>query len=213
MPKTFLKIPPVLFRVGLALMATCGLACATSSGTSRRSPPPESAADYFPLASGWKWAYQIEKGGQKILATYAVTQQIGDSVIVQNGDERNGYTVLAQGIARRDSLSPGDFILRSPIIAQASWPLAEGKATVVSVGTEVTVPAGTYPNCVVIEESRTGPDRVLRTTYAAGVGPIQLEYQVSNPETHKFEVVLSARLIGVTRPGEDPLGEAVPGRP
>ena len=38
------------------------------------------------------------------------------------------------------------------------------------------------------------------------VGPIALEYQVSNPETRKFDVVLRARLLGLTRPGEDPLG-------
>jgi hypothetical protein len=200
-----LKMPPVFFRLGIALCLG-GLACATS-GASRGAPPPERAADYYPLTPGWKWAYQIEKGGQKILATYAVTQQIGDSVIVQNGDERNGYTIRPEGIAKRDSLSIGDFILRTPILAQASWPLGEGKATVVSVGTEVTVPAGTYPNCAVIEENRSGPERVLRTTYAPGIGPIKLEYQVSNPETHKFEVVLSAQLLGVTRPGEDPLGE------
>ena len=212
MHKSILNTFPALFGMGLALIAAWGPACATS-GASGRSPPPERAAEYYPLAPGWKWAYEIEKGGQKILATYAVVQQIGDSVIVQNGDERNGYTMLPEGIARRDSLNPGDFILRSPIMAQASWPLAEGKATVLSVGTEVTVPAGTYPNCAVVEETRTSPDRVLRTTYAAGVGPIKLEYQVSNPETHRFEVVLSARLLGVTRPGEDPLGGEAPKRP
>jgi hypothetical protein len=74
------------------------------------------------------------------------------------------------------------------------------------VGQDVTVPAGTYDDCAVVEEVRTNPDRVLRTTYAAGVGPIALEYQVSNPETRKFDVVLRARLLGLTRPGEDPLG-------
>jgi hypothetical protein len=204
--KTSPTTVPALLHAGAVLLVTCALACATS-GSAGRSPAPERAGDYYPLTPGWKWAYQIEKGGQKILATYAVTQQIGESVIVQNGDERNGYTITPEGIAKRDSLALGDFILRSPIIAQASWPVSQGKATVVSVGTEVTVPAGTYPNCAVIEENRTGPDRVLRTTYAPGIGPIKLEYQVSNPDTHKFEVVLSASLLGVTRPGEDPLGE------
>jgi hypothetical protein len=211
MLKISLKTLPAPLRAAVAVCVGC-LACATSSA-SRRSPPPERAADYFPLTPGWKWAYEIERGGQKVLATYAVTQQIGDSVIVQSGDERNGYTITPEGIAKRDSLSLGDFILKSPILAQASWPLREGKATVVSVGTEVTVPAGTYPDCAVIEETRTGPDRVLRTTYAPGVGPIKLEYQVSQPETHKFEVVLSARLLGMTRPGEDPLGESTLAKP
>jgi hypothetical protein len=194
-------------RLALVLAGSLsGLACATAQKAPARTPPPEQAAAYFPLASGWKWAYEIEKGGEKILATYAVLQQIGDTAIIQAGEERNGYTILPEGIARRESLTPGDFILKTPIRAGATWPLAGGKAAVVSVGEDVTVPAGTYANCAVVEEVRTSPDRVLRTTYAAGVGPIALEYQVSNPETRKFDVVLRARLLGLTRPGEDPLG-------
>jgi hypothetical protein len=206
MPKPFLKMQRVFF---LAV----GLACATTPKTPTRTPPPEQAAAYFPLVPGWKWAYQIEKGGEQILATYAVVQQMGDTVIVQAGEERNGYAILPEGIARRESLDPGDLILKTPIRAGATWPLAGGKATVVSVGEDVTVPAGSYANCAVIEETRSNPDRVLRTTYAAGVGPITLEYQVSNPATRKFDVVLRARLLGLTRPGEDPLGNATAGSP
>jgi hypothetical protein len=194
--------------VALLVFATaCCLACAATQKPVARTPPPERAADYFPLAPGWKWAYEIEKGGQKILATYAVLQQIGDTVVVQAGEERNGYVILADGIARRDSLSPGDFILKTPMRAGASWAVAGGKATVVFVGRDVTVPAGAFANCALVEETRSNPDRVVRTTFAAGVGPIEVEVQVSNPETRKFEVILAARLLGVTRPGEDPLAE------
>ena len=202
MPKQLLNMRLVLGLVG----SVAGLACATTQKVPARTPPPEQAAAYFPLAPGWKWAYEIEKGGEKILATYAVLEQMGDTVIIQAGEERNGYAILAEGIARRESLNPGDFVLKTPIRAGAIWPLAGGQATVVSVGEDVTVPAGTYANCAVVEEVRSNPDRALRTTYAAGVGAIALEYQVSNPETRKFDVVLRARLLGFTRPGEDPLG-------
>ena len=190
------------------LLAGClsGLACATMHKGSGGTPPPEQAAAYFPLVPGWKWAYEIERGGEQILATYAVLQQMGDTVIVQAGEKRNGYAILPEGIARREGLNPGDFILKTPIRAGASWPLAGGTAKVVSVGETVTLPAGSYANCAVVEEVRTNPDRVLRTIYAPGVGPISLEYQVSNPETRKFDVVLRARLLGLTRPGEDPMG-------
>jgi len=207
MPRFFLSA-----RLTLVLAVDlAGLACASAQKGPARTPPPEQAAAYFPLASGWKWAYQIEKGGETILATYAVLQQIGDTAIVQAGEERNGFAILPEGIARRESLNPGDFILKTPIRAGATWPLAGGKAAVVSVGETVTVPAGTYANCAVVEETRTNPDRVLRTTYAAGVGPIALEYQVIDPGTRKFDVVLRARLLGLTRPGEDPLGNEAPG--
>jgi hypothetical protein len=209
MPKSTSSLRLALLLAG----SLSGLACATAQKGPARTPPPEQAAAYFPLASGWKWAYEIEKGGEKILATYGVLQQIGDTAIVQAGEERNGYAILPEGIARRESLTPGDFILKTPIRAGATWPLAGGRAAVVSVGEDVTVPAGTYANCAVVEEVRTNPDRVLRTTYAAGIGPIALEYQVSNPETRKFDVVLRARLLGLTRPGEDPLGNEAPASP
>ena len=207
MPRLFPNLRLAFFLAS----SLSGLACATTQKAPARTPPPEQAAAYFPLLPGWKWAYEIEKGGDKILATYAVLQQIGDSVIVQAGEERNGYAILPEGIARRESLNPGDFILKTPMRAGATWPLAGGQATVVAVGQDVTVPAGTYADCAVIEEARTNPDRVLRTTYAAGVGPIALEYQVSNPETRKFDVVLRAHLLGFTRPGEDPLGNQTAG--
>jgi len=213
MPTPFLNLRLAFLLAG----GLSGLACAATQKAPTRTPPPEQAAAYFPLAPGWKWAYEIEKGGEKILATYAVLQQIGDTAIIQAGEERNGYTIMPEGIARRESLNPGDFILKTPIRAGATWPLAGGRAAVVSVGQDVTVPAGTYDDCAVVEEVRTNPDRVLRTTYAAGVGPIALEYQVSNPETRKFDVVLRARLLGLTRPGEDPLGNeaagSLPGKP
>ena len=209
MPKPFLILRLAFLLAG----SLSGLACATTQKGSAGTPPPEQAAAYFPLAPGWKWAYEIERGGEKMLATYAVLQQIGDTVIVQAGEERNGYAILPEGIARRESLNPGDFILKTPIRAGATWPLAGGTAKVVSVGDTVTLPAGSYANCAVVEEVRTNPDRVLRTTYAAGVGPISLEYQVSNPETRKFDVVLRARLLGLTRPGEDPLGNEAPVSP
>ena len=207
MPKPFLNMRLALLLAG----SLSGLACATTQKAPARTPPPEQAAAYFPLAPGWKRAYEIEKSGEKILATYAALQQIGDTVIIQAGEERNGYAILPEGIARRESLNPGDFILKTPIRAGATWTLAGGRATVVSVGEDVTMPARTYANCAVVEEVRSNPDRILRTTYAAGVGPIALEYRISNPETRKFDVVLRARLLGFTRPGEDPLGNQTDG--
>jgi hypothetical protein len=209
MPKPVLNLRLAFFLAG----SLSGLACATTQKGSAGTPPPEQAAAYYPLAPGWKWAYEIEKGGEKILATYGVLEQIGDTVVIQAGEERSGYAILPQGIARREGPNAGDFILKTPIRAGATWPLASGTAKVVSVGEAVTVPAGTYANCAVVEEVRTNPDRVLRTTYAAGVGPITLEYQVSNPEARRFDVLLRARLLGLTRPGEDPLGNETTSSP
>jgi hypothetical protein len=174
--------------------------------TAAAAPAPEDAAAYYPLAPGWKWAYKVEKGGDTMLATYAVLDRLGDRVIVQAGDDRLVYAVLPDGIARREGLGVGDYLLKNPVRLGATWPLASGEAKVASVGRTVTVPGGTFGGCATIEESRTEPARVFRTTYAAGVGPIELEVQVHDAATGQFRTELRAALVGVTRPGEDPLG-------
>jgi hypothetical protein len=193
---------------GVSVMVVFAFGCAsTQSGLPPAPPPPENAADYYPLIPGWKWAYEVEqeKTGS-ILATYAVLERVVDTVFVQFGDERLAYTLLPEGIAQRSGLDPGDYVLKSPIRAGASWPVNGGEARVVSVGKTMTVPGGTFRNCATIEVTRNGPPRVSRTIYAAGVGPISIEYQVQDPVLGRFNTELRAVLRGVTRPGEDPLG-------
>ena len=58
---------------------------------------------------------------------------------------------------------------------------------------------------VIVEENRRNPARLVRTTYAAGVGPVSIEYLVHEPTTGRFDTALRASLRGVTRPGQDPL--------
>jgi len=168
-------------------------------------PPPENAQEYYPLQTGWRWAYEVEKSGERILAIYAVKDVVEGTAILETGTERLLYALLPEGIARKEGLNVGDFILRTPIRPGAVWPLAGGHATVTAVGKTVTVPAGTFPNCAIVEEARTNPERVLRTTYAAGVGPVTVEYQVHDAGTGRFETPLRASLRGLTRPGDDPL--------
>lgn len=193
-------------------MITGAVGCASTPSVPNPPivPQPTEASAYYPLAPGWRWAYDVEKGADKILATYVVLERLADTVIVQAGEEHLAYALLPEGIARREGMNIGDFLLKTPIRAGASWPIAGGQAKVVSVGETVTVPGGTFANCAVIEENRSDPPRVLRTSYAAGVGPVALEQQVHDRTTGRYEVALRAKLIGVTRPGEDPLGAPEP---
>jgi hypothetical protein len=192
--------------IALGLCTACASTTPAPAPAGPVGPPPEDAAAYYPLVPGWKWAYTVDKGGVQMLATYAVLERLGETAIVQAGEERLSYAVLPAGVARREGLSVGDFILKTPVRQGATWPLAGGEAKVVAVGRPVTVPGGTFPSCATVEESRTDPQRVVRTVYAAGVGPILLEVQVHDPATGQFRTDTRAALLGVTRPGEDPLG-------
>src|SRR4029079_10038587 len=101
------------------LLALCSLAagCATSGGKG----VPEAAyailtaADYSPLARGWKWAYDLEKDGERILAVYSVLERIGDTVIVQAGEDRLTYAITLDGVAQRDGGAIGDYVIRNPL--------------------------------------------------------------------------------------------------
>ncbi len=196
---------PVSARLPLlwALVAAC--AGAPAAPTAAPAPPPSDAQAYYPLEPGWRWAYDVVRGELPILATYVVAERAPGVAVVQAGQERLVYAISKEGIARREGSVVGDFLLKTPIVAGAEWAVADGKARVTAVGKSVTVPAGTFENCAVVEEARSGPDRIVRTTYAAGVGPVAIEVQQPDPRGGAgtgFVVTTKATLRGVTRPGE-----------
>ncbi len=169
------------------------------------------SADFYPLAEGWKWAYDLDKDGQKILAVYSVVERMPDLATIRTGEENLTYTLAADGIAQRDTLSVGDYILKDPIVKGATWAVAGGTAKVVSTTEEVTSDAGHFYDCAVIEVTRSDPRRVVRTTFAPDVGPVAIDVQVE--DAGKMIVTTRARLRSVTRPNEDPFGLAKPKAP
>lgn len=190
--------------VTVAMMAGCATAPATPEAAA--GPPPEDAAAYYPFTTGWKWAYNVDRLGDGMLATYAVVEVRDGTAIVQSGEQKISYALSPEGIARRDGMRSSDYLLKSPIRTGATWTLEDGQAKVATTGQAVTVPAGTFVNCALIEESRTNPQRIGRTVYCAGVGPVSIEIQVHDPLNGTFQTEMKAVLLGVTRPGEDPLG-------
>jgi hypothetical protein len=164
------------------------------------------AADYYPLTVGWKWAYDLEKDGEKILAIYSVLERTpGEALVLAGGGgEHLSYAITPEGIAQLDSGARGDFVLKNPLVAGATWPVADGTAKVISTSEEVTVDAGHFYDCAVVEVTRTEPMRIARTTFAPDIGPVSIEYQVQ--EGGKFTVTTRARLRSVTKPGDDLFG-------
>jgi hypothetical protein len=188
----------------LALSAAAVAGCASSPPPATPAPlKATSAADYFPLEPGWKWAYELEREGQHMLAVYSVLERVPEGAIVQAGDQRITYGVNRDGIAIIDVTTGRDFVLKNPIVRGATWNVFAGMATVTAVDKKVSVPSGEYANCVVVETLRHEPTRVSRTTFAPGVGPVSIEVQVETQG--KFVTTLRAELRGATKPGQDPL--------
>jgi hypothetical protein len=193
-----------LATFALLTAALAPLGCATGAGGSGAAPRRDfKAADYYPLMSGWKWAYDVEKDGMNILAIYSVLERTGETAIVQTGVEQLTYAVTGDGVAQRDDGGIGDYVIRNPVVLGAEWPVAGGKAKIVSVDKDVSLePAGRFAGCVVVEVTRTDPVRVVRTTYAPEVGPVAVEVEVQDGS--RFVTATRAHLRAVTRPGQMP---------
>jgi hypothetical protein len=185
----------------LAVMASC--ASAPSGAPALAASKAATASDYFPLEVGWKWAYELERDGQHLLAVYAVSDRVPDAAIVQAGDERIAYAVTPLGIAQKDGPVVGDFILKNPVARDTTWNVAAGTAKITAVDKIVTGPSGDYRNCVVVEILRRDPTRLTRTTFAPGVGPVEIEVEVESQG--RFVTTTHAILRGTTKPGQDPL--------
>jgi hypothetical protein len=177
--------------------------CAGASAGANASGPHRNlaATDYYPLAQGWKWAYDLEKDGQQILAVYAVLERTGDTAIVQAGDDRLAYAITPDGIAQKDGAAVGDYVIKNPVAVGTEWRVVGGNAKVVAVASEVTVGAGRFSDCAVVEVTRSDPVRVARTTFAPGIGPVSLEFQIQDGT--RFITSTRASLRSVTKPGED----------
>jgi hypothetical protein len=196
---------PLHWLLTVSILSTLAAGCATAGGGSDAVRPRSdaTAADYYPLASGWKWAYAVKKDGMNILATYAVLDRKQAVATVQAGDEQLTYVVTPEGIAQFDGTAIGDYVIKNPIKVGAEWPVAGGRARITLVNSEYDSEAvGHYEGCVMVEVTRAEPMRVTRTLFAPYLGPVSIEMQVQ--DGRQFMTIASASLLGVTKPG-DPL--------
>jgi len=177
--------------------------CATGGGAGDAIHPRAGAgaADYYPLADGWKWAFDVDQEGTNILATYVVLERKGGVAVVQAGDERLTYVVTPDGIAQFEGNAIGDYVIKNPLKPGAEWPVAGGKARIASVDETLNIDSvGKYAGCVTVEVTRADPARITRTVFAPDLGPVALEMQVQ--EGPKFVTKVRARLRAVTKPGD-----------
>src|SRR5512133_1260642 len=175
-------------RLGMTAWALLLVGCASAPASTDRASSKCTALDTYPLLPGWGWAYEVEREGGTVLALYRVADWRPDLAVVQHGDERIEYALLPDGIARREGGQLGDYLLRGSLRVGNSWPVSAGTATVAEVGKTVTLPAGTFQDCAIVEEVRREPNRVTRTTYCRDAGPVELEMRVFSPLKQDYEV-------------------------
>ena len=142
-----------------------------SGGQTDVAPSPTSVFDLYPIGVGHAWSYDIvQPGKDTVLLTSRVTAAEATFFRLDTVKEEIEYALRAEGIFKPQM---GYFLLKDPLQQGAKWPSAlGGEVHIEEMGLEVTVPAGTFPQCVrVVEE--VYQRQKIEWTYAPGVGPIE----------------------------------------
>jgi len=144
------------------------------------------------MGKGNAWSYEVYTGdSQKTLTVHRVILAETDRVQIQTGKDVQHFQISEEGIQR---LSNSVWLLKAPIEVGAEWPSSSGMtARVSSVNAKVETPAGTFENCVEIQESGGESNRQITTVYCQGVGPVFLESRIT---VQGREVSVIGRLRG-----------------
>ena len=182
--------------LALVLLAV-GCGGASTRPTEGRYPP----AVLYPLTEGNVWSYDIvDDQGARSLGITRVVRRAGElAEVSSNRSAPILYRVTDEGIA----LPAADaWLLRAPVAVGAEWPSRAGRvARVTSVDEEVSTPAGSFRECVRVEERGGDGAVAVDTTYCPAVGPVVVVVSLgsaSGAEAARTE----ARLLGVSLAGE-----------
>ncbi|HXG19820.1 MAG TPA: hypothetical protein VNN62_12220 [Methylomirabilota bacterium] len=160
-------------------------ACVLYKPTSAVADP--TAADYFPLSVGNRWVYESSEGADAtpVVESWEVVRQEGRAFVVRvqqpfvTGDGLEEiFEVNAESVQRRvpdAKTTEPQLILKAPAAVGDSWQGADGRYTITAAGETVTVPAGTFDNCLEITRRNKESRVTIASTYAPGVGMIQRE--------------------------------------
>lgn len=149
-------------------------------------------ADYFPLAVGNRWIYESSEGTETApaLESWEVVGQHGQIFVVriqqpfvttegiteQLVSTPDGIGRVAGEISVSEPLrSAPQFFLKVPLQVGTSWKNRDGRYAITLVDESVTVPAGTFANCLEVTRWSTGGTATVMTLYAPGVGMVQRE--------------------------------------
>lgn len=150
-------------------------ACATSSETTKKTEATATAADFYPLAVGITWSYEVKLLGE--------TRQIEVSTLKKNDDgyveDSTGAQFLSDSFGVRDQKR---YLLRNPIAAGNKWTNVVSVSSVenyeiLAVDQPCEAAGGQWQGCVVVESRNRVQEGVVlvnEMTFAPGVGIVRL---------------------------------------
>lgn len=148
-------------------------------------------ADYFPLAVGNRWIYESSEGTETApaLESWEVIDQRGHTFAIRIAQPfvteeitelfvstPDGVGQVSGESTEQEPLRPApQFFLKAPLQVGASWKNRDGRYAITMVGESVTVPAGTFPDCLEVTRWSASGTATVITLYAPGVGMVQRE--------------------------------------
>lgn len=164
-------------RWGIVLFIIC-LGCGAAAPSTDQSGANPDPRRLYPMKKGNAWSYEVDTGdNQKALTVHRVILVEADQAQIQTGKDVQHYRISDEGVQR---LSNSVWLLKAPIEVGAEWPSSSGMtARVSSVNAKVETPAGTFEDCVEIQESGGESGRHITTIYCLGVGPVYLESRIT----------------------------------
>jgi hypothetical protein len=179
------RAPFVPTLAALSLVVACG------------SPPPvetkpkpavrEGVLHYLPLEDETVYSYEtrIEPDGTRGLLVLEVRRrrpELAELVVAGRAQRLNVSSAAVE-------LVTGGALLRAPLAEGASWRGDFGRVRVTSVARSVTVPAGSFRDCLETVEEMTSAEGTKSTTtaYCPGVGIALRETEVEQEGQHATE--------------------------
>jgi hypothetical protein len=165
--------------VVVAVAVAAGMAgCARRVDTAGRAGAAEgpAPAEYYPLAVGNRWTYDVNFLGERREHTVELVGRRQDGFFL----DRDGGAIGLDGFGLGDGQR---YLLRPPLVPGRDWSVVLSVSSVeryrvLSVGEPCSAPAGSFPDCVVVEgRNRVDPRTTLvnTLTFARGVGIVRVE--------------------------------------
>lgn len=159
----------------LLICALAVSACATSGEATKKTEATQTAAEFYPLAVGTVWSYEVKLLGE--------TRQIEVTTLRKNDDgyveDSTGAQFLVDSFGVRDQKR---YLLRNPIVAGTKWTNVVSVSSVESyeilaANQPCDAPGGQWEGCVIVESRNRVQEGVVlvnEMTFAPGVGIVRL---------------------------------------
>ena len=175
------------------------VSCTPSTKVPDTKTPPEkeNISLYYPLKVGSEWEYEGE-GNEYAAYTQKVTYSEDNKyqVMIDNGGTRaaNIYEIKDDSIVNtymegevydeknvlENNANIDTIIIKLPIEAGNKWVSEENSYEIIDINASVTVPAGTFQDCITVKEIYKDKTAYRNYYYKKNVGLVKSEYKTND---------------------------------